>query len=63
MGLRDYIKRRVIPDEVTGDVFDMSKVRILKGIEKKKMGDVYTLLCLRSAELSKAFALRNLCFS
>ena len=27
------------------------------------MGDIYTLLCLRSAELSKAFALRNLCFS
>ena len=26
------------------------------------MGDVYTLLCLRSAELSKAFALRNLCY-
>ena len=25
------------------------------------MGDVYTLLCLRSAELSKAFGLRNLC--
>ena len=27
------------------------------------MGDVYTLLCLRSAELSKAFGLRNLCYS
>ena len=24
------------------------------------MGDIYTLLCLRSAELSKAFGLRNL---
>ena len=27
------------------------------------MVDVYTLLCLRSAELSKAFGLRNLCYS
>ena len=27
------------------------------------MGDVYTLLCLRSAELSKSFGLRNLCYS
>ena len=27
------------------------------------MGDIYTLLCLRSAELSKAFGLRNLCYS
>ena len=27
------------------------------------MGDVYTLFCLRSAELSKAFGLRNLCYS
>ena len=27
------------------------------------MGDVYTLLCLWSAELSKAFSLRNLCYS
>ena len=27
------------------------------------MGDVYTLLCLRSAELSKAFVLRSLCYS
>ena len=26
------------------------------------MEDVYTLLCLRSAELSKVFDLRNLCF-
>ena len=28
-------------DEVTEDIFDMSNVRILKEIEKKKMGDVY----------------------
>ena len=27
------------------------------------MGDVYTLLCLRSAELTKAFGLMNLCDS
>ena len=27
------------------------------------MGDVYTLLCLRSAELSKTFGLRNQCYS
>ena len=27
------------------------------------MGDIYTLLCLRSAELSKAFCLRNICYS
>ena len=27
------------------------------------MGNVYSLLCLRSAELSKAFGLRNLCYS
>ena len=27
------------------------------------MGDVYTLFCLRPAELSKAFGLRNLYYS
>ena len=27
------------------------------------MGNVCTLLCLRSAKLSKAFGLRNLCYS
>ena len=27
------------------------------------MGDDFTLLCLRSVELSKAFGLRNLCYS
>ena len=27
------------------------------------MGDVYTLLCLRSAELSKAFGSRNIYYS
>ena len=48
---------------MTKDIFDMSNVRIFKEIEKKKMRDVYTLLCLRLAELSKAFDLRNLCYS
>ena len=55
--------QKKIYDEVTEDIFDWSNVRILKEIEKKKMGDVYTLLCLRSAELNKAFALRNLSYS
>ena len=35
-----------INDEVTEYIFDMSNVRF-KEIEKKKMGGVYTLLCLR----------------
>ena len=35
-------------DEVTEELFDMSNVRIFKEIEKIKMGDVYTLLCLVS---------------
>ena len=48
---------------MTQDIFDMSNVRFFKEIAKKKMGDVYTLLCLWSAELSKAFGLRNLCYS
>ena len=49
---------------MTEDLFDMSNVRIFKDIEKKKkMGDIYPLLCLRTAELSKAFGLRNLCYS
>ena len=38
-------------------------MKIFKEIEKKKMGEAYTLLCLRSAELSKEFGLRNLCYS
>ena len=41
----------------------MSNVRIDKEIENNKMGDVYTLLCLWSAELSNAFGLRNLCYT
>ena len=48
---------------MTGDIFDMSNVRIFKEIERKKTGDDYTSLCLRSDELSKAFDLRNLCYS
>ena len=62
-GNKKYLLKKVY-DEVTEDIFDMSNVRIFnKEIEKKKMGDVYTLLCFRSAELSKAFSLRNLCYS
>ena len=33
-------------DEVKEDIFDMSNVIFFKEIEKKKMGDVYTLLFL-----------------
>ena len=49
--------------EVTEDIFAMSYMRIFEETEKKKMGDVYTLLCLAPAELSKAFGLINLCYS
>ena len=60
---RNIFKKKIY-DEVIEDIFDMSTVRIFnKEIEKKKMRDVYTLLCLRSAELSKAICLRNLCYS
>ena len=49
---------------MTEDIFDMHNVRIFKKeIEKKKMGAVYTFLCLRSAELDKAFGLRSICYS
>ena len=49
---------------MTEDIFDLSNMRIFdEEIEKKKMGDVYTLLFLRSAELRKAFGLRYLCYS
>ena len=48
---------------MTEDIFNMSNVRIFKEIEKKKMGDAFTLLCLPSAGLSKSFGLRNLCYS
>ena len=48
---------------MTENIFDISNVIIFYEIEMKKMGDAYTLLCLRSAELIKAFGLRNLCFS
>ena len=41
----------------------MSNVRIFKEIEEKKMRNGYTLVCLQSAELSKAFCLRNICYS
>ena len=53
-----------IYDEVTEDIFDMSNVRIFKEVEKKKMRDVYTLLFLRPADLTKSFGLalfQNIC--
>ena len=50
-----------LSDEVREDIFD--NVRIFNEIEKKKCLDVYTLLCLRSAELSEAFGLRGLFYS
>ena len=62
MGTRNILKIRDTT-KVTEDIFDMRNVRFFKEIEKKKMGDVHTLLCLRSAELSKVFGLRNLCYS
>ena len=43
----------------SASLFDMSNVRIFKEIEKKKIAAVYTLLCLRSAELSKPFGLKK----
>ena len=60
---RNIFKKKIC-DEMTEDILDVSYVRIFKEIEKKKkMENIYTLLCLRSAELSKAFGLRNLCYS
>ena len=55
---KKYLLKKIY-DEVIEDIFGMSNVRIFKEIEK----DVYTWLWLRSAELSKAFGLRNLCYS
>ena len=57
------ISFKKIYDEVTEDIFDMRNVRLFKEIEKKKKGDAYTLLCLRSVELGKTFVKRNLCYS
>ena len=53
--LQQQISLKMITDDVTDDIFDMSTVRYFKEIEKKKVADVYTLLCFWSAELSKAF--------
>ena len=56
----------LIYDKVKEDIFYLSNVRFFfKEIEKKKMADVFTVLCLPtgSAALSKAFGLRNLCYS
>ena len=52
-----------IYEEVTEDIFDMDNVRMfLKKLRRKKR---MFILCyvFRSAELSKAFGLRNLCYS
>ena len=55
-----FLKRKY--NEVAEDIVDMSNVRIFKEVEKRKMWDVYTLVCLLSAELSKAFGLfLNIC--
>ena len=43
-------------------MFDLSNVRILKEIEKTKMGMLYFAMS-SVAELSNAFGLRNLCHS
>ena len=53
--------KKKIYDVMTEDIFDMSYVRIFKEFEKKKKGNVHTLLCLQPAEL----CLRNLlvCYS
>ena len=40
---KQEISFKKIYDEVTEDIFDMSNVRIFIEIEKKKMGNVYTL--------------------
>ena len=48
--------------EVTEDVFDISNVRFFKEIEKKNIGDVYTLLCLRSSVwLKEPMLFQNMC--
>ena len=38
-------------------------MNFFREIERKNWGIFYTSLCLRSAELSKAFGLSNLCYS
>ena len=48
---------------MTEDIFDMSNVRIFKEIEEKKWGIFILCYVLGLAELSKAFGLRNLCYS
>ena len=48
---------------MTEDIFDISNVGIFKEIKKGKNGGCLYLLCLRSAGLSKAFGLRDLCYS
>ena len=59
------ISIKKIYDEVPEDIFDMSNMVIFKEIEKKTMGmfKLCSVFGHRSAELSKAFGLRNLCYS
>ena len=47
---------------MTEDIFDMSNVRMFKETGMKKMRDVYTSLCLWSAELSKAWLTEPMIF-
>ena len=47
---------------MTEDIFDMSKVRNIKEIENKNGGCLYCVM-FWSAELSKSFGLRYLCYS
>ena len=50
---KEYLEKKIY-DEVSEDIFDMSNLRIFnKEIEKKKIADVYTELCIQSAEFSK----------
>ena len=59
---KKYLLKHIY-DEVKEGIFDMINVRTLRKKLKEKMRDVYTILCLWSTELSKAFGLRNLCYS
>ena len=40
---KKYLLKKIY-DEVNEDIFDIRNVRIFREFEKKKMGDVYSLL-------------------
>ena len=62
--IQEISLKKKIHDQVLEDIYDMSNVRFFKKkLKEKKNEDAYTLLCLRSAEIIKAFGLRNLCYS